>query len=141
MARQWPLIAQHAANLRPIELFPKRGTLELWAAPGDSEMDVAYNRPELVMRKMAYDGVEGADEINKVMVGFQGETYEAGEDGFRTWRTEDGRAAKPEVVGGEEDEGAPNQAGIDELIQKMEGMDVQDMYKEQERREGRQVED
>eukprot|EP00536_Pseudo-nitzschia_multiseries_P008054 jgi/Psemu1/305433/fgenesh1_kg.198_\ len=49
IARQWNIIETHATNLRPIELYPHRGNLELWTAPGDSELEVAYNRPSMVM--------------------------------------------------------------------------------------------
>lgn len=118
-----------------MELSSKRGTLELWTAPGDSELDVAYNRPELVMQQMKRSA---ANEIHKVMVGFQGEMYNPGEEGFRTWRTDDGRAAKPQVETGDGKEGAPDQGEIDELLQKMEGMDASELYKEQERRAGRE---
>jgi hypothetical protein len=139
MARQWPLIEQHAARLRPLELFPKRGVLEIWTAPGDSELDVAYNKPNIIFQKMERF-VEGAAPIKKVMVGFQGEMYDEGpQSGFRTWRTEDGRAAKPEIIpAGKE---APSQENIDRLIQTMDGMDINALYKEQQRREGRAVED
>ena len=40
MARQWPMIEEHAARLRPNELYPKWGSIQLWVAPGDSEVDV-----------------------------------------------------------------------------------------------------
>jgi len=97
VARQWPLIVQHAANLRPIELYPHRTTLEIWVAPGDSELEVAYNRPDLTFQKMSPD-VEGAEEVKSSMIGFQGEIYEQGQGmGFRTWRKKDGKAAKPET--------------------------------------------
>ena len=52
VARQWPLIEQHAANLRPIELYPYRGQIEIWTAPGDSELEVAYNRPSITFQQM-----------------------------------------------------------------------------------------
>ena len=52
VARQYPLIEEHSARLRPRELFDKNGLLELWVAPGDTEMDVAYNRPTVRFQKM-----------------------------------------------------------------------------------------
>jgi hypothetical protein len=97
VARQWPLIEQHAANLRPIELFPHRGDLKVWLAPGDSELDVAYNRPDVKFIKMEKD-VEGAAGIKSNLVGFQGEVYDKGEGmGFRAWRKADGSPAQPEI--------------------------------------------
>jgi hypothetical protein len=101
VARQWPLIETHAANLRPIELFPNRGRLEVWSAPGDSELEVAYNRPDLKMEKMTWK-VDSAAKIKNSLVGFQGEVYQSGEDGFRTWRTEDGYASREEINPGGE---------------------------------------
>lgn len=99
VARQYPLIEEHSARLRPRELFDKNGLLELWVAPGDSEMDVAYNRPTVQLKKMlrAHE-TEGADDVKNSEVGFQGEIYEGGEEGFRTQRTEDGMPLKPEIV-------------------------------------------
>lgn len=98
VARQWALIVEHAGNLRPIELFPHRGKLEIWMAPGDSELDVAYNRPEIVFEQLTRD-VEGAEALKSSMVGFQGEVYERGPGmGFHTFRDRDtGLALKPEI--------------------------------------------
>lgn len=99
IARQWPLIVNHGANLRPVELYPHRGKLEVWVAPGDSELDVAYNRPDAVFQKMSPE-VEGAKDVKSNMIGFQGEVYDltgGSEMGFRTWRTDDGKPAKPEI--------------------------------------------
>ena len=101
IARQWPLIEIHAANLRPIELFPNRGHLEIWSAPGDSELEVAYNRPDLKMTQMTWK-IDSAAKVKNSLVGFQGEVYQSGEDGFRTWRTEDGYAAREEINPGGE---------------------------------------
>jgi|AntRauTorckE5430_2_1112549.scaffolds.fasta_scaffold05861_2 hypothetical protein len=99
VARQYPLIEEHSARLRPLELFDKNGLLELWAAPGDSELDVAYNRPTARFVKMARaQETEGADDVKNREVGFQGEIYEAGEEGFRTQRKEDGMPLNPEIV-------------------------------------------
>lgn len=103
VARQYPLIEEHSARLRPLELFDKNGLLELWSAPGDSELDVAYNRPHVIFVKMprAHElleeegGAEGS--VRNVEVGFQGELYESGEEGFRTQRKQDGSPLKPEI--------------------------------------------
>ena len=99
VARQYPLIEEHSARLRPLELFDKNGLLELWSAPGDSELDVAYNRPHVVFVKMARaHEMEGrAEDVKSVEVGFQGEIYEGGEEGFRTQRRQDGSPLKPEI--------------------------------------------
>jgi hypothetical protein len=86
------MIEEHSARLRPAELYPKWGTLELWVAPGDSEMDVAYCK-EVVFSQMFRDG-ENAGKVRNVEVGFAGELYENGEEGFRTTRTADGKAVR-----------------------------------------------
>ena len=124
IARQWPLIEQHAANLRPIELFPSRGHLEIWTAPGDSELDVAYNRPTLVMQKQQRQ-VEGADKVKSNFVGFQGEVYQKGEEGFRTWRTDDGLPARPEINPGGETR-PPTAEELAQLQQELQGRDIND---------------
>ena len=149
VARQWPLIVQHAANLRPLELFPSRAHLEVWIAPGDSELDVAYNRPTIVFQKMSQDGVEGVDAVKSNMVGFQGETYPDGPGmGFRTQRTRDGRPAKPEITGPDETLSselteeqytdpkfrAPTDQELKELQKKLKekNMNISELYEEQQ---------
>ena len=101
IARQWHMIERHATNLRPIELWPHRGKLEIWTAPGDSEMDVAYNRPTCCFQKMERE-IDGASKVRNHSIGFQGEVYQQGEEGFRTWRTDDGLPARPEINPGGE---------------------------------------
>ncbi|GAX27290.1 hypothetical protein FisN_23Lh142 [Fistulifera solaris] len=138
VARQWPLIEMHAGNLRPIELFPSRGALEIWIAPGDSEMEVAYNNPNLIFTKMEKD-VPGAQSISNIMVGFQGEMYEPGEKGFRTWRKDDGTPARPPVETPIQDEKRmPTDEEMKELAKALEGKDINEIYEEQERRNNQQ---
>jgi hypothetical protein len=108
------MIEEHSARLRHVELYPKWGSIELWVAPGDSEMDVAYNRAHIQFVQMFRD-VKDADSVRNVEVGFAGELYEGGEDGFRTKRTADGKPAKPEIQSGEEKR-QPSEAEMDELI-------------------------
>ena len=142
IARQWPIIEEHAANLRRLELYPHKGFLEVWTAPGDSEMDVVYNNPNSIFQKMDRN-VEGANEINKMLIGFQGEMYDPGEEGFRTLRTDDGRPLKPEIVVAP-DGGTTAPAGtedLERLMETMKGMDLTKLYEEQERREGRDIDD
>lgn len=139
VARQYALIEQHAANLRPLELSPQRGYLEIWIAPGDSELQVAYNKPDLIMEQIPRN-VEGAAKVNKNYVGFQGEIYDAGDEGFRTWRTNDGKAAKPEVNPAKSEQVA-SQEELDRLLKTMDGMDINELYKQQEQREGRAVDE
>ena len=154
VARQWPLIVVHAANLRPVELYPNRKNLEIWIAPGDTELDVAYNRPEVVFQKMSPE-VEGAKEVKSNMIGFQGEVYDKGEGmGFRTWRTDDGKPSKPEIQTPEapafnaEDASeqfsderfrAPTEEELEKLqaALKDKNMDISQLYEEQQKQEGK----
>jgi len=138
VARQWNLIEIHAANLRPLDLFASRGSMEIWVAPGDSEMEVAYNKPDLIFEQMFKDE-ECA--VKNTMIGFQGEVYEGGEDGFRTWRTRDGKPSRPEVSGPpspeqdqEEEIRAPTEEEMEDIQEKLKGMDINKVYEEQERR-------
>ena len=141
VSRQWNLIETHAAHLRPIELFPSRASLDIWIAPGDSEMDVAYNRPDVVMEKMNRE-VEGADGLKSMLMGFQGEMYEGGEEGFRTLRNDDGTPVMPEIQSpSQEDLRAPTESEMADIQKQLEGQDINELYKEQQRREGKSVDD
>lgn len=120
MARQWPMIEEHAARLRPAELYPKWGKLQLWVAPGDSEVDVAYCKPEIQFIQMSRDE-DGASEVRNVVIGFAGELYENDEEGFRTKRTDDGKAVKAEVQSAADQ----RQATIGELDELMETLNSQ----------------
>jgi len=148
VARQWPLIQQHAANLRPLDLFPAvtSGQLELWCAtPADSELDVAYHRPGVVFTKMEPD-VPGAEKIKTSLIGFRGEVYEGGEEGFRTWRSAvDGSRTRPELTGvpqeeepaaagGEVLDRPPTEDEMKRLEEMLQGRDINELYEEQERR-------
>jgi hypothetical protein len=130
IARQWPMMERHATSLRPIELYPKRGLLEIWTAPGDSELDVAYNRPSLQLTKMKKD-VEGASKVKKIFVGFQGEVYQKGEEGFRTWRTDEGLPARPEINEGGETR-PPTDEEYAQIQREVQGKDIDGVYEEQE---------
>jgi hypothetical protein len=119
MARLWPMIEEHSARLRPVELYPKWGKLELWVSPGDSELDVTYCKPELQFLQM-FREIDGIEDISKavrnVEVGFQGELYENNEEGFRTVRTADGKAVKPELQATTTDR-QPTEAELDEMME------------------------
>ncbi|KAL7469443.1 hypothetical protein ACHAXS_009691 [Conticribra weissflogii] len=125
IARQWSMLEEHAARLRPQELFPKWGSLQLWLSPGDSELDVAYNRPNIKFVQMFRDVGEGdiVAEVRNVEVGFQGEVYESGEEGFRTWRTEDGLPAKSEIQSSVENR-QPTDGELDNLMEMLKSQVV-----------------
>jgi hypothetical protein len=140
ISRQWNLIETHAVNLRPIELSPSRGRNEILTAPGDSEIEVAYNRPTLLFQKRERQ-VEGAEKVKSSSIGFQGEIYDKDEQGFRTWRTQDGRPNRPEINAEGETQAAARpppttQDDLDfETFQKeTQGKDIKEVYEEQKRR-------
>lgn len=99
--RQWGLIVEHAASMRP-DQFDKR-TVEVWYAPGDTEIDVVYNNPAVVFTKLDVDKLllaeGGPPTIKRSSVGYQGESFGRGFEAFRTWRNvEDGTPKYPEVI-------------------------------------------
>jgi hypothetical protein len=130
--RLYPMIERHACHLRPNELYPHRGSLEVWTAPGDSEVEVAYNKSTIRLKQFIhskewqYNKSSKGDSkyplhIKAAMVGFQGEVYQEGEDGFRTWRNDDGMPARPEInVGGE------TQSELETMQRELMGGDVDD---------------
>ena len=65
--------------------------------------------------------IDGASEVRNVEIGFAGELYENDEEGFRTVRTDDGRAAKPEIQSAADQ----RQATLDELDDLMETLNSQ----------------
>lgn len=132
IARQWNMIETHATNLRPIELFPHRGRLQVWSAPGDSELEVAYNRPTLQLMQHTPKALTSKD-VKTNAVGFQGEIYQKGEEGFRTWRTNEGWPARPEINPGGETR-PPTAEEMAQIQKNLQGKDINEVYEEQERR-------
>jgi hypothetical protein len=143
VARQWNLIETHAVNLRPLDLFAARGALEIWSAPGDSELDVAYNRPDIAFKKHLRTLDGASPPIKSNLVGFQGEVYERGEQGFRTWRLENGLPARPQIQGPSDDQAqgpsdelrAPTDEEMKKIQDALSGKDINEIYEEQQRRE------
>ena len=125
-----------------LELFAARKNLEIWIAPGDSELQVAYNNPDVVFIQMKpNNNVVGEQIIKNNLIGFQGEVYDPGEEGFRTWRKNDGTPARPEVQGPrteqqqeEEELRAPTDQEMEQIQKALEGKDINEIYKEQEKR-------
>lgn len=102
ITRQWNLIEEQGARLRPLELGPKYGRdkIQIWTAPPDTELDVAYHRPSVVFtRQTKLRPDYCVQEVKVDEIGFDGEVYDQGEEGFRTTRTEDGRPNRPEITG------------------------------------------
>ncbi len=129
IARQYPLIEEHVARLRPMELYPHKGSLEIWIAPGDSEMDVAYNRPNVQFIKMERpEKVDGAGDVRNMEIGFSGEVYDPGEEGFRTWRDEDGYALRPDIDEPEGEKRAPTDEEMEKISEMLKGQDLNELF-------------
>ena len=167
--RLYPMIQQHAANLRPLDLFGAvtNEQLDIWYAPLNTEFDVAYNRPTCIFTKIIppteNESTEIAKTIKSNFIGFQGEIYDRGEDGFRTLRyIHDGTPSRPEITGpvdasenddkndeydGDYDDDdddtmvAPNDEQMEQIQKALEGKDINAIYEEQEARRRRASED
>ena len=85
------------------------------------------------------------ERIPNTFVGFQGEVYEEGEEGFRVWRlcASDGGPGRPEIEGpAPVDAGAttsssaetPTDEQTERLQEALQGKDINEIYEEQERR-------
>lgn len=82
-------------------------------------MDVAYNRPDVTFEKAERGHDDEAQEVPLAHVGFRGEVYRGDEEGFRTWRTEDGKAKRPEVQS-QAGKRVPTEEEMDDLMKLME---------------------
>ena len=82
ISRQYTLIEEHAARLRPVELGRKVGKMELWIAPVDSELKVVNG--EIDLEKMERDG--DVDSVSPFEVGFNCEYVTNKGEGFSVKR-------------------------------------------------------
>lgn len=92
------LITNYAKFLRPREIGGPTsiGTeLEVWAAPGNSEMQVAQNK--ITLEKIERKGQIESDSALEFAgaIGFEPEIYVDNEEGFRCFRDENGAPVKP----------------------------------------------
>ena len=94
------LLKEYSKSLRPRDLAgPAAGSrvLQLWYAPGNSEMSVARN---LISLTRCFDNSDSssnselANDFNPHEVGFQAEVYQGGEEGFRCQRDSTGAPVK-----------------------------------------------
>lgn len=96
IGRQWNLIEEHAARLRHEELGPsfKDLRLELWTAPGDSEMDMVQNRLSANLTLMQRMEKNEWEKVPIDEIGFEGE-LEVGDEGLRVLRNDEGMILSP----------------------------------------------
>jgi len=99
VGRQWNLIEEHAARLRHVELGPsfKDMRFEIWAAPGDSEMQMAQNRLSASLQKMQRMEKSEWESIAIDEIGWDGELQD-GDEGFRVLRSDDGLLLSPQEL-------------------------------------------
>ena len=97
VARQFNLLEEHACRIRPVELGRSFGDLELFAAPGDTELLTARNDPGIRLQPMPRT-VEGSDRIALLEVGLNLEIVTNQGAGFCILRTKDG-VVPPRLIG------------------------------------------
>lgn len=90
ISRQYNIIEEHACRIRPIELGRYFANLELFYAPGDTEMLTSQNDPRIRLRKVPRHDVEGAKEVALLEVGLNLELVTNQGVGFCIFRDEDG---------------------------------------------------
>lgn len=96
------LLKEYSKSLRPKELAVKSTgvNLQIWYAPGNSEMSVAQNKISLKLYAPVAIGSGNTEsqpsDVSKVgavesFIGFQPEVYQDGEEGFRVLRDSNGQ--------------------------------------------------
>lgn len=68
IGRQFNLMEEHACRIRPVELGRHFGSLEFYAAPGDTEPLTSQNDPGIRLKKVTRV-VEGAEKVPLLEVG------------------------------------------------------------------------
>jgi len=91
--RQWNLLQEHASRLRPVELGRAFGRLEIYTAPGDSELAVSQNEVPLtrMTRPLVDDEADHPNrDISLMEIGFLSEVVTDRGVGFRVRRAPNG---------------------------------------------------
>ena len=89
VARQFNLLEEHACRIRPVELGRCFGKLELYSAPGDTELPMSENDVNIQLKKMPRT-VEGVEKISIIEVGVNLDIVTNQGVGFCIVRNEDG---------------------------------------------------
>ena len=97
IARQFNLIEEHATRLRPVELGRAFGQCEVYVAPGDTEMQVSNNDPNIRLERMERH-VEGCEGVSSLEVGLNLEVVTNKGAGFFVERNDDGMVP-PHLIG------------------------------------------
>ena len=99
IARQINLLEEHATRIRPVELGRHFGSLEFYAAPGDTELLATQNDPSVRIQKVSKD-VEGSEDVPLLEVGLDLSIVTNQGQGLFIIRTEDG-IVPPHLIGDE----------------------------------------
>jgi len=99
IARQINLLEEHAARIRPVELGRHFGSLEFYAAPGDTELLLTQNNPSIRIQKISKE-VKGSENIPLLEVGLDLSIVTNQGQGLYIIRTEDG-IVPPHLIGSE----------------------------------------
>lgn len=89
LGRQLNLIEEHATRIRPVELGRYFGSLEVFAALGDTELLASQNDPGIRLKKMPRS-VDGAEKVPLLEVGLNLEIVTNQGVGLFVVRTKDG---------------------------------------------------
>jgi len=99
IARQINLLEEHATRIRPVELGRHFGSLEFYAAPGDTELLLTQNNPSVRIQKVSKE-VKGSESVPLLEVGLDLSIVTNQGQGLFIIRTEDG-IVPPHLIGSE----------------------------------------
>lgn len=94
VARQYNLLEEHACRIRPIELGRHFGTIELFIAPGNTEMLMSQNDPCIRLQKVPRY-TEGVEQVSLLEVGLHLEIVTNQGVGFCIYRDDDDSGILP----------------------------------------------
>ena len=93
VARQFNFLEEHACRIRPVELGRAFGRLEVWTAPGDSELATSEGDSSTELTLMARDIEGGCDGVALLEVRLSMELVTNRGVGFSIVRTDMGRVS------------------------------------------------
>ena len=94
VARQYNLLEEHACRIRPVELGRHFGTIELFLAPGNTEMLMSQNDP-CIRLQMVPRYTEGVEQVSLLEVGLNLEIVTNQGVGFCIYRDDDDSVLLP----------------------------------------------
>eukprot|EP00590_Aulacoseira_subarctica_P006840 CAMPEP_0172417838 /NCGR_PEP_ID=MMETSP1064-20121228/4326_1 /TAXON_ID=202472 /ORGANISM="Aulacoseira subarctica , Strain CCAP 1002/5" /LENGTH=161 /DNA_ID=CAMNT_0013156373 /DNA_START=165 /DNA_END=650 /DNA_ORIENTATION=- len=89
ITKQWILIQEHAAQIRPLELGRDMTLLEVWCAPGDSEVEMEENKNPTFQFTKIERAFSNSGNVALVEIGFKPELVTSRGETFRVERTKE----------------------------------------------------